>query len=72
MADQMLPSPTLPPSLGVEATKYLFTVKGNWNVGGSKTSLKRKLGCHVEVFTGVSTSTHIVPRSGGIALIKNF
>lgn len=57
MADQVFPPPTLPPSFGVEATKHLFTVKGNWNVGGSKTSLKRNLGCHVEVFTGVSTST---------------
>lgn len=65
MADQVLPSPILPPSLGVEAgpVQHLFTVKGNWNVGGSKTSLKRKLCCHVEVFTGVSTITHIVPRS---------
>lgn len=64
-AEQVLPSPTLRPSLGVEAGPYqhLFTVKRNWNVGGCKTSLKRKLCCHVEVFTGVSTSTHVVSKS---------
>lgn len=63
MADEVLPSPTSPPSLGVEGGPYQhrFTAKGNWNVGGSKTSFKRKLCCRVEVFTGVSTSTHVVP-----------